>query len=32
MWERRWTRVLSVACATAFAASLVEPAMHVPWC
>ena len=25
-WERRWTRMLSVVCATAFAASLVEPA------
>ena len=24
-WERRWTRTLSVVCATAFAASLVEP-------
>ena len=32
MWERRWTRMLSVACATAFAVSLVEPAKHVPWC
>ena len=32
MWERQWTRMLSVTCATAFAASLVEPAMHVPWC
>ena len=25
-WECRWTRMLSVVCATAFAASLVEPA------
>ena len=25
-WERRWTRMLSTACALAFAASLVEPA------
>ena len=24
--------MLSVTCATAFAASLVEPAKHVPWC
>ena len=32
MWERRWTRMLSVTCASAFAASLVEPAKHVPWC
>ena len=24
-WERRWTRRLSVACASSFAASLVEP-------
>ena len=24
-WERRWTRMLSTACATSFAASLVEP-------
>ena len=24
-WERRWTRMLSVACASSFAASLVEP-------
>ena len=25
VWERRWTRMLSTACAVAFAASLVEP-------
>ena len=25
IWERRWTRMLSTACALAFAASLVEP-------
>ena len=25
-WERRWTRMLSVVCATIFAASMVEPA------
>ena len=31
MWERWWTRVLSVTCATAFAASLIEPAEHDPW-
>ena len=24
-WERRWTRMLSTACASSFAASLVEP-------
>ena len=32
MWERQWTRMLSVTCATAFAASLVEPARHLSWC
>ena len=32
MWERRWTRLLAVACATSFAASLVDPASHVTWC
>ena len=32
MWERRWTRILAVTCATAFAASLVEPARHISWC
>ena len=26
-WERRWTRMLSCACAASFAASLVEPAI-----
>ena len=26
VWERRWSRMLSTACALAFAASLVEPA------
>ena len=31
-WERRWTRMLSVTCATAFAASLVELARHLSWC
>ena len=25
-WERRWTRMLSVVCATIFAASMVQPA------
>ena len=32
MWERRWTRMLAVSCANAFAASLVEPAAHLTWC
>ena len=32
LWERRWTRMLGVTCATAFAASLVEPARHLSWC
>ena len=32
MWERRWTRLLAVARATSFAASLVDPASHVTWC
>ena len=32
MWERRWTRMLAVACATSFAASLVEPARTVSMC
>ena len=27
-WERRWTRMLSVVCATAFTASQVEPDRH----
>ena len=25
MWERRWTRMLAMACAVSFVASLVEP-------
>ena len=32
MWERRWTRMLAVTCAKAFAASMIEPARHVTWC
>ena len=32
MWERRWSRMMAVTCATSFAASLVEPASHVTWC
>ena len=27
-----WTRMLAVACAKSFAASMVEPARHVTWC
>ena len=32
MWERRWTRMLAVACAGSCAASLVEPARNSSWC
>ena len=32
LWERRWTRMLAVTCAKAFAASMIEPARHVMWC
>ena len=30
-WERRWTRMLSISCAVAFTASLVDPAEHESW-
>merc|ERR1712194_508455 len=32
MWERRWTRMLSVSCASAFAASLVSPKHELEDC
>ena len=32
MWERRWTRMLAIACAVSFASSLVEPARNASWC
>ena len=32
MWERRWTRMLAIACAVSFASSLVEPPRNASWC
>ena len=32
IWERRWTRMLAVACAVSSASSLVEAARDASWC
>ena len=32
IWERRWTRMLAIACAVSFASSLVEPPRNASWC